>query len=262
MPTGRGWGFRLVAVLLASSALVAGARASGSERAVVAGTVVDSHGRPMAGAKIRLEGPNEYHAVTDTEGRYSLRVPVERYTIHAFFQARYRGETFLLPLHPTDNRNDEVDVEGGVVKNFRWQLSGLMPGHPREDPLSYYGAYVKMRIPFLDGLAQISPASLVTFTITPVAPRIDGTQGRAAQVRVRVGELDGPRGTIVDIPIGVYALEAVLTLPDGRNHRLVLSENSGTPYQKIALQFHPNRYQQDSDSQAAASVSMDVGLGR
>lgn len=183
------------------------------KRGFVTGLVLDTRGRPLAGAEVYIVGTTftqgqrtSFTAVTGKDGTYAIRVPDGRYHASASVKRTLGGVPFTLPLHPASGSlNTEVDSSEGGNLNFRWQLTGSKPGGGKDwddfygasVDLSYCGlpakAYCDAR--YADVLRTAAPGgSTVTLTFTPQGNLIDGTAGRPVVITFRAAPLSGPGG--------------------------------------------------------------------
>lgn len=183
------------------------------KRGYVTGLVLDTQGRPLAGAEVFIVGTTftqgqrtSFTAVTKADGTYSLRVPDGRYHASASVKRALGGATFTLPLHPeSGSLNTEVDSSEGGNLNFRWRLSGSKPGggsdwddtYGASIDFSYCGlpakAYCDER--YSAAVPGAAPeGSVVTLTFTPQGKLIDGTAGKPVVYTFRAAPLAPPGG--------------------------------------------------------------------
>ncbi|WP_199188395.1 carboxypeptidase-like regulatory domain-containing protein [Deinococcus arcticus] len=183
------------------------------KKGYVTGLVLDTQGRPLAGAEVFIVGTTfnqgqrtSFTAVTQANGTYSLRVPDGRYSARASVKRNLGGATFVLPLHPeSGSLNTEVDSSEGGNLNFRWRLSGAKPGGGR-DWDDFYGASLDFSycgLPakaycderYSAGVPTAAPeGSTVTLTFTPQGQLIDGTAGKPVVMTFKVAPLAPPGG--------------------------------------------------------------------
>ena len=184
----------------------------------LSGVVLDTQGRPLQGAQVRLQADFLYgrvEATTGPDGRYEFRDLLRTtYRVDAWIQRDYEGGTVCQRLAmPSPSDYNSFDVARGAVRNFRWQLTGRV-GVTNTN----FGADIMMW--FDDGSRDAARA--VEFTLTPTGPLIDGSRGapivREALLRSPASD-DGLR----DIPLGRYRLSAVLVGKDGRRTPLLIS---------------------------------------
>lgn len=192
-----------------------GAGQSGSSGSVntqpgtVTGTVVDTQGRPIAGARVWIEPALTTGVVelrTDAQGRYTASSLIDvPYNAKAWAYVEYGGRQVCLRMgmeSPVDY--DSFVPTRGAVRNFRWQLTG-----PIEDLRGfdeYFGGMLRVMNTFpYNGQGQLE------FTFTPTGPRIDGST-----VQAFTRTLDPRNETdIYDLPVGPYRVTAVLVGSDG-----------------------------------------------
>ena len=120
---------------------------------VISGTVTDAQGHPLRNVEVHAQTPAEiagrplarYVAQSDEQGTYSMEVSSYPYRLSAYIKVLYRGKQWQRQLHPTDDSADIVTPKGHISKDFRWQLSGLVPGQEPDSYSSYYGGYIQVR---------------------------------------------------------------------------------------------------------------------
>ncbi len=197
------------------------------------GTVTDARGRALPNARIRVNGTTFagqkafFEAESDASGRYSLRnVPEGHYRVEGKIQPTYQGMTWLLPLHPTDDSQNQVSPTEGVNKNFQWKLSGPMPRADITDAGSYYGGAVLIQAQNRSGI-QLSfpwdPFGGVAFVFTAIGSLIDGSTGQKLTLTRNIAALNTSTSigrvaventsTLHDIPLGTYEVTAALYTP-------------------------------------------------
>ncbi|WP_197408547.1 carboxypeptidase-like regulatory domain-containing protein [Deinococcus actinosclerus] len=183
------------------------------KRGFVTGLVLDTQGRPLAGAEVFIVGTTftqgqrtSFTAISGKDGTYAIRVPDGRYHASASVKRTLGGASFTLPLHPeSGSLNTEVDSSEGGNLNFRWRLTGSKPGGGK-DWDDYYGASVDLSYCGLPAKAYCNEryaevirtaapgGSEVTLTFTPQGALIDGTAGRPVVMTFRAAPLSPPGG--------------------------------------------------------------------
>ncbi len=165
------------------------------EKGYATGVVKDDAGKPLAGVTIIIDNSIFFNSnittVTNSEGKYKVRVPNGSWYAFASHRVTYNGENYSFYLHP-DNPGG-FGGEGGE-RNFIWKLSGVMP-HPLS---GHYGGLVT--IDNFPGV-YIDPTE-IDFVLTPQDPLVDGSAGSV--IRRRPDDSYQLR----DIPIGRYKLTA------------------------------------------------------
>lgn len=170
----------------------------------VTGVAVDTQGRPIAGAKVWIDRSLTFASVvevmTDSSGRYLVTGLLnEPYYARAWTQVDYNGERFCLRLGmPNPSDYDAFTPEVGVVRNFQWQLTGVIEDLREYD--GYFGGEVQL---FADGDMR---GGEVELTFTPTAPLIDGSTGQTLTRTINVNE----ELSVYDIPIGTYRVTSAL----------------------------------------------------
>ncbi len=207
------------ALTLASSALLT--HADRVAPFTVTGLVLDTNGRPLAGAKVRLNADFIYgraEVTTGADGRYIIRDLIRAtYRAQAMVQREYNGATVCQELAmQSANDYNSFPVSQGAVKNFRWQLTGKLSNSDE-----YFGASITMWM-----LDLRSESRAVEFTLTPTGPLFDG---RAGSVIVREIPVTGD-GYVNDLPLGTYKLKVVLIGKNGGRAPLKIKTRVGETY--------------------------------
>lgn len=177
----------------------------------VIGTVIDSHGRPIAGATVRIQPAittGQVSVRTDANGRYIAERLVDvPYKIRAWNYIEYGGQQICVRLgmeSPADY--DSFVVTNGAVRNFVHQLTG-----PIEDlrPDFFYGGM--LHVGFMN--AYVSPGERVELSFTPAGPLINGTA--ATPFTRTIDSRSRSPDDVLDIPIAAYHLSATHVGSDG-----------------------------------------------
>ena len=211
------------------------------------GTVVDTRGNPIAGAKILLDNTVFYAShvsgSTADDGTYRLKVQPGAWRAYASIKKDYNGRTYSLELHP--DSADSFD-DGGAVRNFTWRLEGRKP----DSEWGYYGGLVKVFTDygFHDDLENIE------LTLAPAGPLIDGSDG--STLVLRPGDHYWPQlAYLEDIPIGRYAVTAVLKGQGGERRLRIREDGSDGGFQaELPIDFIP-----EPSGSPGASVSIVLG---
>lgn len=179
----------------------------GTESGYVTGRTVDTQGKPIAAAKILLDGTvfhdSYIHGSTGEDGTYRIKAQPGAWMAYASFKKAYNGQTYTLELHP-DNSNSFSD--DGAVRNFTWKLEGRRP----LNEYRYYGGFILVdtATDFHEDMEDIE------LTLTPSGPLIDGSEGKP--LRLHMGDDYWVQTFhIEDIPIGRYMVKAVLKSDEG-----------------------------------------------
>lgn len=208
----------------------------------VAGVAVDTQGRPIAGAKVWIEPAlttGLVEVTTDSNGRYLVMdLPSVPYYAKAWTEVDYGGERFCLRLGmPDPSDYDSFTSEAGVVRNFQWQLSGVIEDLRNYD--GYFGGEVRL---FLEGDMR---GGEVELTFTPTGSLIDGSAGQTLIRTINVNE----ELMVYDIPIGMYRVTSAL-----------LENGSRTPL-KTGLESSWEGYEGQTDAAALAFTPNGCGNG-
>lgn len=203
----------------------------------VTGIALDTRGNPLANAKVWVEPAvttGLYETSTDANGRYeATRLPNVPYYAKAWTFVEYNGENFCLRLGmPKASDYDSFTVEQGVVRNFQWQLRGVIEDLKEYD--GYFGAEIRL---FIDGDMKDGEIEL---TFTPTAPLVDGSEGETVTRQLNVND----DLMVYDIPLGQYEVSGVL-LENGTRTPLHIGVESvwdgyDAQTETAALEFKPN----------------------
>ncbi len=229
-------------IVLACGLLLSGALSAQTGKLrpfTVSGIVLDTKGKPLKGARVRLRADFVYgraEVTSGPDGRYAINDLIKAtYRAEAFFDTEYAGSTVCLLLampKPTDYNS--FPVIQGAERNFRWQLTGKVGNTD-----SYFGATI------LIGWSNSLPrdaSRAVEFTLTPTGPLLDGSR---ASVIVKQAPLEYPASDdgLYDLPLGTYKLKAVLIRKDGSRTPLNLAPPGSEAYQpEIELVWRPQSH--------------------
>lgn len=176
--------------------LLACASGDATDAHVVRGTVVDTRGAPLAGARIVVDdtqylggGPT---GATDSNGTYELTVPDGSWFAYAYYEREYLDRVYTIELHPLTN--DSFAGVDGAVRDFEWRLSG-------DKPAPMVGTYGGTLYVWVDPDASVTDGDDVELTLVPEGPLLDGSDGATLTAR--------PEGGLVeDVPLGRYRVRA------------------------------------------------------
>jgi hypothetical protein len=211
------------ALMLVSSALSAQTRL---QAFTVSGIVLDTRGKPLKGARVRLRADFVYgraEVTTLADGRYAISDLIKAtYRAEAYFETKYAGTTVCQRLampKPTDYNS--FPVSQGAERNFRWQLTGQVGSTD-----AHFGATIRI---WQSDLPRETSRS-VEFTLTPTGPLLDGSK---ASVIVKEAPLEYPSSDdgLQDLPLGTYRLRAVLIGKDGNRTPLKIATQESRAYQ-------------------------------
>lgn len=211
----------------------------------VTGTVVDTKGNPMAGVKVRADNDALYgsaEVTTDANGRYTLpKLEIGGWKIYAWKEVSYKGKTYHLRMGMPAAVDYEIfsPPKEGVVKNFKWQLSGPIPDRPRSERSGsgYFGGTLIFTNLGPD-FATILPGTAITITLTPVsgATLFDGStpQVISKSFTIESGEFNY---WIYDIPQCEYRITAESKL-NGTTKKVLLSTESNSGHAEAIEGFY------------------------
>lgn len=224
-----------------------GTEAARAEGGYATGTVVDTRGKPIAGAKVLLDNSVFYasyiHGSTGDDGRYRIRVQPGAWRAHATFTKQYNGRTYTLELHP-----DAIDSfdQDGAARNFTWQLEGRGP----VNDYSYYGGFIQLSA----AVGFYEDFNDVELVLTPDGPLIDGSPGKQLRLRLK-DHYWRDYYQVEDIPIGRYTVTATIET-DGQPRPLRIQDwhEEGEFVPAFQLDFLP-----ESSGSPGAKASIVIG---
>lgn len=211
------------------------------------GRVVDTRGRPIAGAKVHLDNTvfhsSHMQATTDADGRYRLKMHPGAWLATAKFRTDYNGRSYELELHPENS--DSFD-DGGAVRDFTWKLDGRSP----LSEYRYYGGFILV----FTATGFYEDMEAVELRLEPDGPLIDGSEGRT--LSLRFGDRHWVQyGHIEDVPIGRYRVTALLHAEDGpRPLRIQDRHTHGAFQHEFMLDFLPDSSVSPRENAAAIVV--------
>lgn len=188
-----------------------------TEPGTVTGTVFDTMGRPIAGARVWIQPAITTGLVevrTDAQGRYRVPGLIDvPYNAKAWAYVEVGGRQLCLRLgmeSPVDY--DAFVPSHGAVRNFRWQLTG-----PIEDMRGlneYFGGMLRV----MNTNAYAGSGNRIELSFTPTGPRIDGSS-----IAPFTRTIDPSRDyDVYDLPAGPYRVTAVLVTGNGARQALRL----------------------------------------
>ncbi|SMC89263.1 carboxypeptidase-like regulatory domain-containing protein [Pedobacter africanus] len=194
----------------------------------VTGKVTDSKGNPLANVEVTVENQmtgnhNTRTVLTSQNGTYKIELTsVGIFQASAYIKKNYNGVEYHMPLHPDNN---ELFNKEGAVRNFVWKLSGAMP-----DNTGFYGGTCELSPDIY--IVPIEDFEKVEFTLTPVGPIIDGSNGTVIKINpVRVSSYF----VIRDIPIGRYFATAAYGQGTNKISLQLKKRDSNDPYALSAI---------------------------
>jgi hypothetical protein len=229
----------------------------------VAGRVLTMEGKPLAGVEIGIYGTTargdrtRFETRTNASGLYSQRVPDGFYGLSAYFATKYNGKNYKFTLHPEDGKTGVThDAARGVIKNFRWKISGLKPGETAGEEGAYgesnkyYGGYVYLtsrETGTLNTPIYFPKGSSVVITMAPRGKLIDGSTGTAKTFRRRFDRdmTSGITWYLNNLPIGLYNFTAAYFSPTGQRMPLKAKRSldfNGDFKNVVPVDFEPTAY--------------------
>ncbi|MBB6015396.1 hypothetical protein ACFP9V_20310 [Deinococcus radiopugnans] len=204
----------------------------------VQGQAVDHKGKPLAGLHVWIK-PGLTTGVVDVltgpDGRYRVDgLPYLPYTAHAWYPVTYKGQTYCYRLaHPSAAEYQPFNAQSGTTRNFRWQLSGKIPGVEDYKGTGFYGGTLALPpAAYREDMGSLEAEDRLEVTLTPVGPLIDGSPGK--KLVLKTNEIS----QIYDVPVGTYAASAVAVTPAGARRPVLLAgEYSGQPAPSVTFTF-------------------------
>lgn len=189
----------------------AGAESDKPEPYVVKGRVVNSEGKPVAGALVTADNQLLYNsnaqAKTNADGRY--RIPLgmlaATYLATAEFTTEYEGKKYTIELVPDDD--SPFAGNEGAIRNFTLKL-GSSSGMGGSGHVLFY---MMDLIHPLDPIALPPDRDHVVLTLTPDGPQLDGSTG--GKPIVGKGEVTPEGFGLSNVPIGRYKITATYAPP-------------------------------------------------
>ena len=226
----------------------------------VTGIVVDAQGKPLAGAKVRIENDFFYYDITTTaQGKYtSPSLPAGGFKALAWATISYKGQNYTLRMGmPQSSDYDYIDPKNGIVRNFKLQISGRIPDRDGE----YFGGTLE----FMNGTGSIfdermNPGDQVYITLNPTGPLLDGTIGKKIEksFTIRSGN---DSYLLADIPTGEYELSAVRVTPEGHQEQVLVGTFS-KQWEAALINFQPGSYGVGTYASGLARLSLYLNLKR
>ncbi|MDB5046130.1 MAG: carboxypeptidase regulatory-like protein [Deinococcus sp.] len=203
----------------------------------VQGQVLNSRGQPVEGVKVWIKPvvtTGVAEVLTDEQGRYQVGgLPPVGYQALAWLSVPFKGQKFCyrLALPKTADYNPFVPKDG-IVRNFKWQLTGRVPDWDDDSSeLGYFGGSLSpMQGGFQDRWATAQDQ--IELQLTPVGPLIDGSAGKV------LTKTAPARGMALDLPIGTYKVRATFVSAGGKREALSVSDNqNGTFGREATVNF-------------------------
>lgn len=223
------------------------------------GTIFDAKGNKYAldnsSVLVHVLGPAgapAYHISMDGNSHYEQKVTQGLYTFEARAWTSLNGKVISVVLDPADGKpaGTQFNSAGGLNRDFRLKLTGLVPGGDPAYADSYYGAKVVVcdgtyffgANGTVNNLATKYPGSTAIFILTPKGPCIDGSNPPVAQIQVAVENLQSSTEYLVNFPLARYYLSALLKKANGTQIPLRLNFTNaatGAHYDFLDISFSP-----------------------
>lgn len=210
-----------------------GPQPSGLQPRSVSGTVVDTQGRPIAGARVTMAPAlttGSASTTTDADGRYLIEGLIDvPYNIRAWTYIEHGGRDICLRLGMESPAHFDAFVPTqGSVRNFVMQLTGFM-GNTR-DEIFQFGGLLTMT----HAGSYASGGNRLEVSFTPTGPLIDGTT-----IAPFTRTIDPQHTqTVGGVPLGPYDVTVTLVGGDGSRRRIGLFDDSwGDPVDAMAVDW-------------------------
>lgn len=198
------------------------------ETNVVKGKVVDTAGKPLAGAEVvadnQLLHDSNVVGVTGADGTYRLELGKAAVTWNttAQIQRQYNGKTYKFDLHPSNPASFATNE--GAVRDFSWKLTGARPEG------GVYGGKVLFNLTaYVDPDDANTPLERehVELTLTPDGPLVDGSAGAPLTTR---GTNSADGFGLQDVALGRYKVTARYAPPGKTARDMIVRLNGGGDY--------------------------------
>ena len=204
----------------------------------ISGVALDTQGRPLANAQVRVRADFVYgraEATTGTDGKYAVRDLLRAtYRVEAWVQRDYAGAPICSQLAmPAPTDYNSFDISRGAVRNFHWQLTGRIGFSDAS-----FGAELMVWYDRPTG----GTARGLEFTLTPTGPLIDGTRGTVL-VREVAFASSPSSNDLKDVPLGTYRLSVALLGKDGSRTPLTIATRDNPEFQRtVDVAWTPFRF--------------------
>lgn len=208
------------------------------ETNVVKGKVVDTTGKPIAGAEVVADNEFLYNSnvvgTTGADGTYRLPLGDAASTWNATAQItrQYNGKTYTFDLHPANPASFATNT--GAIRDFSWKLTGEKPGGGvyGNSVLYYLTSYEDPSSPD----TPVDPLN-VELTLTPDGPLVDGSAGAPLTAH---GTNGGDGTGLQDVALGRYRITARYA-PRGSAARdlVIRPRNKGDFASSVTMDFQP-----------------------
>lgn len=235
-----------------------------TEAGTVSGSVVDSRGRPIAGARVRIENDWSYYDVTtNAAGKYtSPTLPQGGFKVVAWATIPYLGRDYTLRMGmPEASDYDYFNPEEGVTRNFKWQISGRIPDRAAADAGGYFGAALEL----MNGTGSIwdermNPGDQVYVTLKPTSALIDGSTGRVIERSFTI-QSGNDTYLLLDIPTGQYEISCIRVTPENYQEQLLIGTFS-QQWGSAIITFQPGSYGVGTYESGIERMSLYMNLNR
>ncbi|MBC7843464.1 MAG: carboxypeptidase regulatory-like domain-containing protein [Gemmatimonadaceae bacterium] len=205
------------------------------------GVALDASGRPIANAIVQVQmvwNPNVVRTRTGADGRYAVRgLPAGlSHKVIAWHEVSFAGRSYCVRLGMPNVGDYDAFVPGaGVVRDFRWKLTGRIPDAGN----NYFGATLVL-VPatnFYDPVLEHGDD--VELTLVPQGPLVDGSAGEVITRTVRYNTA-GWNSRLEDIPHGVYTARVTRVRGGVRTALRVARLDNGTPGATATVDWEPD----------------------
>ncbi len=238
----------------------------------VKGYFVNACGQPIPGARVIVR--NAFASTTDTpftvvpkaDGFYAQNLPPPSANASVFqaigeVATTYEGTDYCLWVRPSDGSTSFASKDG-AVQNLVWRVSGERPDS-KPGNRQYYGGSLWLS-PNLNDTVSAPPEAVLSIVLKPIAPLIDGSQGKDVLIQIPWGQRYQTSSTpeLNGIPLGKYQVFAAIQFPNDPTLYKVfvnLDDGKNNPYAESAI----GKFAGDRSGAAltcAGTPMMQIGL--
>ncbi len=205
------------------------------------GVALDSRGQPLANVMVQVKmvwNPNVVRTRTGADGRYAVRgLPAGlSHLVQAWHEVEYAGRSYCVRLGMPNTGDYDAFVPGpGVVRDFRWKLTGRIPDAGN----NYFGATLVLVASSDFYNPVLENGDDVEVALVPQGPLVDGSAGEVITRTVRYNSA-GWNSRLTDIPHGVYTARATRVRGGVRTALRVARLENGTPSETATVEWEPD----------------------
>lgn len=193
----------------------------------VKGVVLNERGAPVENADIIVEPAmfrGTVFTTTNAAGTYrSIALPAQAnpYFVYAYKKLTYHGKPYCVRMAGEGHAyQDAFNATPGVIRNFRWKLTGASDMSADSSGSEHWGASLAFDNTSTEDDMFVDWDARIEVTLLPDGPLIDGSEGRPLTLITTVA------AGLQDIPAGYYRLSATLIRDDGSRAPLQVSTSN------------------------------------